>query len=200
MAVSPCLSAPLYLHLGGCEPIDPALGDLRPQPGVALPHALAQALGPVAFPWSPRPVPGPTPLTPEPEPTHGAPLAACPIPAMGTARISGSWRRAAQLGSLRVPPLVSASRSPGPFGSTAQLSGPHSVPSLLAGLAFPPQSPRSWFSTQARHLVSVGRTLALGCAQPLLQATLVLDCARPPAGLVQLQVRCRGGGGQVGRL
>ena len=93
----------------------------------------------------------PTPLTPGPEPTHGAPLAARPLPAMGTARTSSSRRRAAQLGSLPVPPVVSVSRSPGPFGSTAQLSGPQApvswqdCPSLLdrPGLGSP-LKPGTW--------------------------------------------------------
>lgn len=79
-----------------------------------------------------------------------------------------------QLGSLPVTggqPLP-VSRS---IGSTAQRSGPPSVPSLLAGLSFPPGSSTSWVSPRPRHLVSAGGTSALGCAEPLLQATLGLD-------------------------
>lgn len=171
---------------------------LRPQPGLPLPHPLAQALGTVGFPWSPKLRPSPTPPTPELEPTCGTALAACPLPAMGQPGLpvpgdSGSaGAPACRPGGQ--PLLVSRS-----IGSTARCSGPPSVPSLLAGLSFLPGSSTSWFSPQARHLVSAGGTSALGCAEPLLQATLRLDCSRPWAGLLQLQARCCAGGGQVGK-
>lgn len=197
MSLSCCLSAPPHLHLDGC--VGPALvGPEASAWGVPAPSSCP---GPRYSYVSlvPKPRPCPTRPTPELELTCGTALAACPLPAMEQPGLpipgdSGSAGVSACCPSSQPLPVSQS------IGSTAQCSGPPSVPSLLAGLSSPPGSSTSWFCPQARQLVSAGGTSALGCAEPLLQATLRLDCARPRAGLVRFQARCCAGGGQVGKL
>lgn len=188
MALSPRLSAPPYLHWGGCKPVSPALAGPEGSAWGAPAPPPRPGPGSSGVSLVPMPSPYPAPLTLEPEPTHRAASAACTVPAMGTARTSSSWRGPAQQGPgcschPRGPCLlrgvVSRFWSPGPSSSTAQLSGAQGRPSLLdrAGLGSPPEP----------GTCSAGGTLALGCARPLLQDALRLDCVRPLAGLVQLQ-------------
>lgn len=108
--------------------------------------------------------------------------------------MSCSWRSPAQLewgcdchprGPCLPGGVVSHSWSPGPFGSTAQLSGAHFIPGFLVGTS-------SFLVAQVLvlhlSLVSAEGTLALG-AGPLPQATLTRHCqatgwASPAAGVM----------------
>lgn len=103
---------------------------LRPQPGVSLPHPLAQALGTVMFPWSLSLDPVP------PDPPRslnslvGLPWP--PAPYLPWNSLDFQFlETVVQLGSLPAAPVVSLSRSPSP--SAARLSA-----QAL------PQSPASW--------------------------------------------------------
>lgn len=156
----------------------PPWRDLSPQPGVPLPPPLAQVLGLAGFPWSPSLVPA---LPPSPwilSPPIGLPR--LPVPYL-------PWGRSRRL----APGAGLLSWGPPPAGRGGQpllvsrairqhslaLRPLHGLQSL-GRTVLPSRSPRSWFSGLCRG------TPGTGCAQPLLQATLRLDCARPLAGLV----------------
>lgn len=158
MALYPGPSAPPYLYMGGCEPIN-----------LALVGSEALAWGAPAPPSCPRPgsrrvslvpppSPCPAPFTLEPEPSHGATSAAYTVPAMGTAWTLAPGEVLLSAGQLQLSPeeslpaglVVRRSWSPGPFSGTAQFCGTV-LPSR--------RSLTSWFSTGVRHLVSAGRPL-----------------------------------------
>lgn len=159
--IYPCLAAPLYLYLGGCESISPALvgseasawGAPAP-PSCPGPGSSGVSLVPACSPFT-------APFTLEPEASCGATSAGYTVPAMGTAwtltprgvLLSGGRLQLPVEGTLPAGSVVSHSGSPGPISSTAP----------FCRTVLPSErSLRSCFSTGARPLVSAGGTLVLG--------------------------------------
>lgn len=178
MALSPCLGTPPHLHLGGCEPISPTLAGSESSAWGAPAPSSCPGPGSSGVSLVPKPGPCPAPLTLDPEPTHRAAPSSSTLPAMGTFQTFGSWSRASQLG----PPPAGRGGQPLLVSRAIRqhslaLRPLHGLQSL-GRTVLPSRSPRSWFSGLCRG------TPGTGCAQPLLQATLRLDCARPLAGLV----------------
>lgn len=167
---------------------------LRPQPGLPLPHALAQALGTVGFPWS---------LSLDPAPPHPPrslnPLVGLPWPpAPYLPWDSPDFRfleTVVQLGSLPAVPVVSLSWSPSP--SAARLSAqalprspaswqvcPSFLDRLRLGSLLKPATwslqvgPRLW-GVQSPFCPQTGLLEAPGWAPPAPGATL---CGRRAGG------------------
>lgn len=142
-----CPLACLHPHSGTWVAVSPPAlpwQDLRPQPGVALPHPLAQGLGPVAFPWSPHPVPAVPRLPWNLSPPVGLPQLPEPYLPWGWPDVQLPQKPCSAGARLWLPPRALACqeggqppRSPGP--PAAQLSSQVlTQPLLLAGLSFPP--------------------------------------------------------------